>query len=225
MQYMHIFVTSYSSFCETSKWTGKTTCARLMGKMFKMLGLLLDDEVFECTPKDLITGFVGQAGHKTTEILEKSRGGVLFIDEAYQLNPSREGKFMTEAVDELCAKITDEEFKGKLLVLLAGYDADMDEMLKVNPGLKSRFAERLEFKDLSVEATRDLITMKLAKKKIPLASKDAESDELLTIARMLVDSEDFANGRDVDTICDRAYSILNLPSAVHLAIHLSVSRM
>ena len=154
MQYMHIFVTSYSSFCETSKWTGKTTCARLMGKMFKMLGLLPDDEVFECTPKDLITGFVGQAGHKTTEILEKSRGGVLFIDEAYQLNPSRGGTFMTEAVDELCAKITDEEFKGKLLVLLAGYDADMDEMLKVNPGLKSRFAERLEFKVLSVEATR-----------------------------------------------------------------------
>jgi len=182
--------------------------ARLMGKMFKMLGLLPDDEVHEVSPKDLITGFVGQAAKKTMDILEKSRGGVLFIDEAYQLNPNRGGTFMTEAVDELCAKLTDTEYKGKLLVLLAGYDTDMDEMLKVNPGLKSRFTERLIFDDLSVEATRDLIILKLQKKKIPLTAQDAESDELLSLARKLAESKDFANGRDVDTVSDRTYAEL-----------------
>ena len=180
-----------------------------MGKMFKMLGLLPDDEVFECTPKDLVTGFVGQAGLKTAEKLEQSRGGVLFIDEAYQLNPQRGGSYMTEVVDELCAKLTDVEFKGKILVLLAGYDGDMDEMLQVNPGLKSRFAERIGFEDLSDEATRDLIALKLTKKNIPLTIQDAQScSEFLSISRQLAQSKDFANGRDVDTICDRAYSEL-----------------
>lgn len=99
--------------------TGKTTVAKRMGTLFKLLSLLPDDKVHECSPKDLITGFVGQAGKKTMELLEKSRGSVLFIDEAYQLNPQRGGSFMTEAVNELCAKLTDEEFKGKLLVILA----------------------------------------------------------------------------------------------------------
>lgn len=188
--------------------TGKTTIARLMGKMFKILGLLPDDEVFECTPKDFATGFAGQAGTKTMEMLELSRGGVLFIDEAYQLNPNRGGPYMTEVVDELCAKLTDDKFKGKLLVLLAGYDADMDEMLKVNPGLKSRFAERIAFDDLSEEATRDLIKLKLTQKKIPLTHQDSKSDELLVLARQLVNSKDFANGRDVNTVCDRTYAEL-----------------
>jgi SpoVK/Ycf46/Vps4 family AAA+-type ATPase len=189
--------------------TGKTSIARCMGRMFNILGLLPDDNVVECTPKDFTTGFASQAGMKTTEILERSRGGVLFIDEAYQLNPKRGGPYMTEVVDELCAKLTDVEFKGKILVLLAGYDTDMEEMLAINPGLKSRFAERIAFKDLSEDATRDLIVLNLAKKKkIPLVTEDAESEELLALARTLVNSKDFANGRDVDTVCDRTYAEL-----------------
>lgn len=192
--------------------TGKTTIARLMGKMFKILGLLPDDEVFECTPKDFATGFAGQAGMKTMEKLKLSRGGVLFIDEAYQLNPNRGGPYMTEVVDELCAKLTDDEFKGKVLVLLAGYDADMDEMLKVNPGLKSRFVERLAFEDLSEEAARDLIKLKLIQKRIPLTLQDSESGKLLVLARQLVNSEDFANGRDIDTVCERTYAELAMRS-------------
>ena len=188
--------------------TGKTTVARFMGKMFKMLGLLPDDTVYECTPNDFITGFVGQSASKTTEQLQKSRGGVLFIDEAYQLNPRRGGAYMTEVVDELVAKLTDEEFKGKILVLLAGYDADMDEMLKVNPGLKSRFAERIPFDDLTEEATRDLLVLKLASKRIPLSKDDACSGTLLELATKLASSQEFANGRDVATVCDLTYAEL-----------------
>ena len=186
--------------------TGKTTVARCMGKMFKMLGLLPDDTVYECSPKDFVTGFVGQAGNKTADLLEKSRGGVLFIDEAYQLDPRRGGQFMTEVVDELCAKLTDDEFKGKLLVLLAGYDADMTEMLAVNPGLKSRFAERIFFHDLTPVATRDLLVLKLESKKIPLEKIDAESDALLELATTLASSEGFANGRDVVSVCEKTYA-------------------
>ena len=176
-----------------------------MGTMFKILGLLPDDEVYECSPKDFATGFAGQAGQKTAEIMKKSRGGVLFVDEAYQFNPNRGGPYMTEAVDELCAKLTDDEFKGKLLVILAGYNTDMDEMFSVNPGLKSRFADRINFKNLNNEATRSLLILKLNKKGIPLSMKDSQSAALLGLASTLVKSSDFSNGRDVETVSKRTY--------------------
>lgn len=179
-----------------------------MGKMFKTLGLLPDDQVVECTPKDFVTGFIGQAGKKTEEILKRSKGGVLFIDEAYQLNPKRGGSFMTEVVDELCAKLTDEAYKGKVLVLLAGYEADMDDMLAVNPGLKSRFVERMKFNDLDKESTRDLVNLKLRNKRIPLYEEDSQSQTLLHHCERLVSSKDFSNGRDVDTVVDFAKSNL-----------------
>ena len=74
--------------------TGKTTVARKMGKMFKALGILPDDTVYEVAASDLSTGYSGQAGQKTRAELQKSKGGVLFIDEAYQLNPARGGQYM-----------------------------------------------------------------------------------------------------------------------------------
>jgi hypothetical protein len=92
-----------------------------------------------------------------------------------------------------------------LLVVLAGYDADMDEMLSVNPGLKSRFAERIVFNDLSIAATRDLLVLKLKAKKISLSPEDAQSAELLALAQQLKESPDFSNGRDVETVRDRTY--------------------
>lgn len=179
-----------------------------MGKMFKALGLLPDDQVVECTPKDFTTGYAGQAGKKTEEILKRSKGGVLFIDEAYQLNPSRGGGYMSEVVDELCAKLTDEAYKGKVLVLLAGYEADMDGMLAVNPGLKSRFVERIKFNDLDKDSTRVLVNLKLTDKGIPLSEKDSQSQTLLHHCERLVSSKDFSNGRDVDTVANFAKSNL-----------------
>ena len=81
-----------------------------MGAMFNALGLLPGDELKEVKASDLVTGYTGQAGKKTREILKESRGSVLFIDEAYQLDPARGGHYMTEAVDELVGALTEEEF-------------------------------------------------------------------------------------------------------------------
>jgi SpoVK/Ycf46/Vps4 family AAA+-type ATPase len=117
---------SYNYLFLGSPGTGKTTVARRMGVMFHALGLLPGCEMKEIKASDLLTGYVGQAGQKTRELLREARGGVLFIDEAYQLDPQRGGSFMTEAVDELVGALTDEEFKGRLLVILAGYDQDME---------------------------------------------------------------------------------------------------
>jgi SpoVK/Ycf46/Vps4 family AAA+-type ATPase len=186
-----------------SPGTGKTTVARRMGKMFNALGLLATDEMKEIKASDLITGYVGQAGEKTREVLRAIRGGVLFIDEAYQLNPARGGNFMTEVVDELVGALTEEEFKGKLLVILAGYDQDMEEMLAINPGLKSRFSERVHFPNFDVNATAQLLLMELDKQKIPLHT--ADTNDVCRLAQKLVDSEDFGNGRDVVTWANNIY--------------------
>lgn len=195
---------SYNYLFLGSPGTGKTTVARRMGKMFEALGLLPGCEMKEIKASELLTGYVGQAGHKTKELLREARGGVLFIDEAYQLNPTRGGSFMTEAVDELVGALTEEEFKGKLLVILAGYDQDMEEMLSVNPGLKSRFSERVHFHDFDANATAELLQMELERKEIPLVDLP-DLNDLCRLAQRLVDSEGFGNGRDVMTWADRIF--------------------
>lgn len=179
--------------------TGKTTCARKMGRMFNALGLLPGEELVEAKASDLITGYVGQAGKCTRDILRKSLGGVLFIDEAYQMDPSRGGSFMTEAVDELVGALTEEEFKGKLLVILAGYDEDMEQMMNTNPGLKSRFSERVHFDDFNAKAVADLLFVELKRAGVPLDMPD--SDALLELSQRLIDQSgsSFGNGRDCVT--------------------------
>ncbi|KAL3911173.1 MAG: hypothetical protein SGARI_001767, partial [Bacillariaceae sp.] len=183
--------------------TGKTTVARRMAKMFNLLGLLPSDETKEIKASDLMTGYVGQSGKKTREVFKAIRGGCLFIDEAYQLNPIRGGSFMTEAVDELVGLLTDEEYKDKILVILAGYDNDMDEMLKTNPGMMSRFSERVHFKNFDAKATQKLLLMELDKKDIPLQCKNL--NELEGLVNKLVSSTNFGNGRDVVTWASNVY--------------------
>ena len=175
--------------------------------MFHALGLLASDELREAKASDLLTGYSGQAGKQTRELLKQSRGGVLFIDEAYQLNPNRGGHYMTEAVDELVGALTDEEFKGKLLVVLAGYEEDMEEMLQnTNPGMRSRFSERVPFCDFDAYATVELLQSELRKRSIPL---DVEgSNRVSQMAERLVNSDGFANGRDIVTWADRTYKAI-----------------
>lgn len=177
-----------------------------MGKLFHGLGLLASDELREAKASDLLTGYSGQAGKKTRELLEQSRGGVLFIDEAYQLNPSRGGNYMTEAVDELVGALTSEEFKGKILVILAGYEEDMEEMLRnTNPGMRSRFSERVHFADFDADSTFQLFEMELKKRSIPIEASSQSKDEVIEMATRLVESADFGNGRDIVSWADRTY--------------------
>ena len=111
--------------------TGKTTVARRMGAFYEMLGLLPSAEVVQCTATDLITGYAGQAGKQTRKIFESARGKVLFIDEAYRLDPRKGEAFVQQSVDEMVNLLTEDEFKGKMLVILAGYEDEMEEMLQV----------------------------------------------------------------------------------------------
>jgi SpoVK/Ycf46/Vps4 family AAA+-type ATPase len=126
--------------------TGKTTVARVLGRIFAALGLLARPEVVEAQRADLVGEHLGSTALKTNKVIDSALGGVLFIDEAYSLvNPGYAGgdAFGAEAVQTLLKRAEDD--RERLVVILAGYDADMDRFLRSNPGLASRFSERVAF--------------------------------------------------------------------------------
>jgi type VII secretion ATPase EccA len=126
--------------------TGKTTVARVLGRIFAALGLLARPEVVEVQRADLVGEHLGATALKTNKVIDSALGGVLFVDEAYSLvNPGYAGgdAFGAEAVQTLLKRAEDD--RERLVVILAGYDADMHRFLRSNPGLASRFSERVAF--------------------------------------------------------------------------------
>ncbi len=126
--------------------TGKTTVARILGRIFAALGLLVRPEVIEAHRADLIGEHLGSTAIKTGKLIDSALGGVLFIDEAYSLyNPGYTGgdAYGAEAVATLLKRAEDD--RERLVVVLAGYPRDMDRFLRSNPGLSSRFNIRIDF--------------------------------------------------------------------------------
>ncbi len=126
--------------------TGKTTVARVLGRIFAAAGLLARPEVVEAQRADLVGEHLGATALKTNKIVDSALGGVLFVDEAYALsNPGYSGgdAFGAEAVQTLLKRAEDD--RDRLVVVFAGYEADMDRFLASNPGLASRFDVRVGF--------------------------------------------------------------------------------
>ena len=126
--------------------TGKTTVARILGRIFAALGLLVRPEVVEAQRADLVGEHLGSTAIKTSKLIDSAMGGVLFIDEAYSLhNEGYSGgdAFGAEAVQTLLKRAEDD--RDRLVIVLAGYPDDMDRFLRSNPGLGSRFSTRISF--------------------------------------------------------------------------------
>ncbi|MHB8075958.1 AAA family ATPase [Desulfosporosinus fructosivorans] len=129
--------------------TGKTTVARLVGRLFKEMGVLQKGHVIECERADLVGEYIGHTAQKTREQLKKALGGVLFIDEAYSLARGGEKDFGKEAIDALVKAMEDN--KDNLVLILAGYRQEMEFFLQSNPGLRSRFPIHIDFPDYTLD--------------------------------------------------------------------------
>jgi len=130
--------------------TGKTTVARLMGEIFKALGLLQKGQFIETDRPKLVGRFVGETAVKTAEVIESALDGVLFIDEAYALTRSDSGNdFGREAIDTLVPMMENE--RDRLIVILAGYSREMEQFMDANSGMASRIAYKIEFPDYNGE--------------------------------------------------------------------------
>ena len=128
--------------------TGKTTMARLMGEMFKAMGVLKSGQLVETDKAGLVGTYLGQTAQKTTEVFKSALGGILFIDEAYAITAGN-NSYGQECIDTLVKLI--EDSRGDIIVILAGYTKEMKEFLKANSGLESRFPIFVEFPDYSAD--------------------------------------------------------------------------
>ncbi len=142
--------------------TGKTTIARLVSRMMKALGILDQGQLVEVTRADLVGKYVGHTAPLTMQVIQSALGGVLFIDEAYSLYRGKDDSFGLEAIDTLVKAM--EDHRDDLIVILAGYTKEMSEFLEANSGLKSRFANIIEFEDYTGEQLM-LIAKSIAKGK------------------------------------------------------------
>jgi SpoVK/Ycf46/Vps4 family AAA+-type ATPase len=130
--------------------TGKTTVARMLGKIYKALGLLRKGHCVEVSRGDLVAGYVGQTSLMTMNKIQESLDGILFIDEAYSLtNGSSGNDFGREAIDTLVKAM--EDYRGRLVIIAAGYPVEMQRFINSNPGLRSRFNVEIDFPDFSLD--------------------------------------------------------------------------
>ena len=197
--------------------TGKTMIARLMSRIYKVLGILSKGHLVETDRSGLVAGYVGQTAIKTQEVVAKALGGVLFIDEAYALTGNTENDYGQEAVNTLLKAM--EDHRDDLVVIVAGYPALMQNFIRSNPGLESRFNRFLFFADYTAPEMIAIFDMRCKKSGYTLGE---ETHKLLEgyLQKFADNSLTFGNARGVRNLFERAVSA----QANRLAKQKTVSR-
>ncbi len=179
--------------------TGKTTVARILTKIYKALGILERGHMVETDRQGLVAGFIGQTAIKTAEKIDEAMGGVLFIDEAYSLSSGGVGAdYGSEAIQTLLKRMEDK--RGEFFVFVAGYPENMEQFLKTNPGLQSRFDKILKFEDYSKQQLFDIAVSMFDDKDLSLS--DTANEVLLEYLDDITKKKDkyFGNARKVRKI-------------------------
>jgi stage V sporulation protein K len=184
--------------------TGKTTVARILGRVLKASGVLQKGHLLECERADLVGEYIGHTAQKTREQIKKALGGILFVDEGYALARGGEKDFGKEAIDTLVKAM--EDHKDELVVILAGYRNEMQQFIESNPGLQSRFPIQIDFPDFTLEELMEIADRMLRQRQYPLTPEARKllRAKLLRHRRLPYGDENAGNARLVRNLIERA---------------------
>ncbi|MBQ8165669.1 MAG: AAA family ATPase, partial [Lachnospiraceae bacterium] len=185
--------------------TGKTTVARILSQIYHGLGILSKGHLVEVDRSGLVAGYMGQTAEKVTEVIEKAKGGILFIDEAYALSSGKqEGDFGQEAIDILNKAMEDN--RDDLIVIAAGYHNEMQDFLDANPGLRSRFNRTIEFPNYSADDLIEIMSNRAKKLDYIIEPETLEYIRAKFRQFLMVPPKNFGNARSVRNYLDNAIS-------------------
>ncbi len=182
--------------------TGKTTVARVLGRLFKEMQILSKGHMIEVERADLVGEYIGHTAQKTREQVKKALGGILFIDEAYSLNRGGEKDFGKEAIDTLVKAM--EDHKNEFILILAGYNDEIENFLMSNPGLPSRFPLKVTFPDYTNRELLDIAELMLEMRQYKFDTAAKNKLHLYLAGNYAKRSENFSNARFIRNIIERA---------------------
>lgn len=194
--------------------TGKTTVARIVGRIYKQIGLLSKGHFVEVSRTDLIAGYQGQTALKVKKVIEQAKGGVLFIDEAYSITENdHTDPYGRECLTELTKAL--EDYREDLVVIVAGYTEPMNQFFESNPGLKSRFNTFIEFNDYSSNELDEILVSMCKKNDYILTDEVKEKIHFYFEQQTSSKDKSFSNGRLVrnlfdDLVMNHARRVINV---------------
>ena len=202
--------------------TGKTTVARLLAKIYHRLGVLSKGHLVEVDRSGLVGGYVGQTAIKVQDVIEKSLGGILFIDEAYSLTANKsENDYGFEAVDTLLKGM--EDHRDDMIVIVAGYPDLMNEFLNSNPGLRSRFNKYINFTDYNPDELVSIFESMCTNAGYIVDEECMDYVKKYFENRYLTRSINFANGRDVRNFFEMA--MINQANRLSMDMNISDEKL
>ena len=181
--------------------TAKTTVARIVGKMYKSIGLLSKGHFIEASRTDLIAEYQGQTAIKVKRLINRAKGGVLFIDEAYSITENHHSdSYGRESLTELTKAL--EDYRDDLVVIVAGYTNLMEKFFESNPGLKSRFNTFISFNDYSIDELTRIFTYTCDRNDYTIEDEAIEKIHNLLEAKLKDQEDHFSNGRFIRNLFD-----------------------
>ncbi|NLK63288.1 MAG: AAA family ATPase [Fusobacteria bacterium] len=181
--------------------TGKTTVARIVGRIYKQIGLLSKGHFIEVSRTDLIAGYQGQTALKVKSVIEKSIGGVLFIAEAYSITENdNSDSYGKECLTELTKAL--EDHRDDLVVIVAGYTDLMNNFFESNPGLRSRFNTFIEFEDYDSNELEEILLSMCKKNDYTMDEKVIKKVRIYLEKQIFIKNKNFANGRLIRNLYD-----------------------
>lgn len=182
--------------------TGKTTIARKLAELYFEMNLLSKGHFIEAERADLVGEYIGQTAQKTRALIQKSLGGILFIDEAYSLARGGEKDFGKEAIDTLVTHM--ENHQHDFVLILAGYPYEMDNFLQLNPGLASRFPFQLEFHDFTINQLIEIAKQMVSKREYELTAEAEWKLRSMILQEIQKHHNHFSNARFVRNLIEQS---------------------